>query len=131
MADAVDVHPAKLVTVYMYVPEDRPDIVVLVPVPAIAPGLITQFPEGKLFNITLPVATSQVGCVMLPTVKIAGVSGCVLITTFAVGKEIQPSVFVTVKEYVPATRPDNIISVVDPEIDPGLRDQIPGGKPLN
>ena len=36
-------------------------MVVVVPVPAMAPGLIVQLPDGKPFNITLPVATAHVG----------------------------------------------------------------------
>jgi len=57
------------------VPADIPVIVLLDPVPAIAPGLIVQFPAGSPFNTTLPVATAQVGCVMVPTVGAAGVTG--------------------------------------------------------
>ena len=72
-------------------------MVVLVPVPAIAPGLITQFPVGKPVNTTLPVATEQVGCVIVPTVGAAGVAGCALITTSVDAKEIHPAAFVTVK----------------------------------
>lgn len=48
-------------------------MVLLVPVPAMAPGLIIQFPNGKSDNITLPVATEQVGCVIIPTVGADGV----------------------------------------------------------
>jgi len=44
-------------------------------VPDIAPGLIVQFPEGKSFKTTLPVATEQVGCVMIPIVGADGVIG--------------------------------------------------------
>ena len=58
---AADVHPKSLVTVYEYVPDAKPEIVLAEPVPAIAPGLIVQFPEGRLFKITLPLATVQVG----------------------------------------------------------------------
>jgi hypothetical protein len=36
-------------------------IIVLAPVPVIAPGLIVQLPAGKSFNNMLPVATVQVG----------------------------------------------------------------------
>lgn len=60
-ADATDVHPAAFVTVKLYVPAIRFDKVLLVPVPAIAPGFIVQFPEGKPFTTTLPVAIAQVG----------------------------------------------------------------------
>jgi len=55
-ADARDIHPASLVTVKLWVPGVRFEMVVLVPVPAIAPGLIIHTPvAGRPFNITLPV----------------------------------------------------------------------------
>ena len=69
----------------------------LIPVPAIAPGLIVQFPAGKPFKITLPKATEQVGCVIVPKIGADGVAGCALITIFADGKEVHPTAFVTVK----------------------------------
>jgi len=65
-------------------------------VPAIAPGLIVQFPAGKPFKITLPVATEQVGCVIAPTAGVDGVPGFAIITTFADAKEIHPTELVTV-----------------------------------
>ena len=46
------------------------------PVPAIAPGLMVQFPAGKPLNSTLPVATAQVGWVIVPTAGAAGAQGC-------------------------------------------------------
>lgn len=52
-----------------------PEIVLLAPEPAIDPGLITQFPDGSPFKTTLPVATEQVGCVIVPTVGAEGVTG--------------------------------------------------------
>jgi hypothetical protein len=61
LADAGEVHPAALVTVKLYVPVARPEIVVVVPVPATAPGLIVQFPAGNPLNITLPVVRAHVG----------------------------------------------------------------------
>ena len=60
------------------------------------PGLMVQFPDGKPLNTTLPVATAQVGWVIVPTVGAAGVAGCALITTFADATEIHPTEFVTV-----------------------------------
>jgi hypothetical protein len=75
LADAEEVHPVAFVTVYVFVPAVRPLIVVLAPVPFIAPGLIVQFPEGKPFRTTLPVASEQVGCVMVPTTGADGVAG--------------------------------------------------------
>ena len=50
-------------------------MVLLRPEPAIAPGLIVQFPDGKPVKSTLPVATVQVGCVIVPAVGTAGVAG--------------------------------------------------------
>jgi hypothetical protein len=57
------------------VPVANPEIVWLEPDPDIEPGLIVQFPDGKPFNITLPVATEHVGCVIVPTVGAGGVAG--------------------------------------------------------
>lgn len=92
LADAKEVHP--WVTVKLYVPADKPDIVVLRPVPAIDPGLIVQLPDGKPLNTTLPVATEQVGCVIVPTIGVEGVAA--IITTFADASEVHPTEFVTV-----------------------------------
>ena len=66
MADATEIHPRLLVTVKVYVPAAIPDIVVVVPVPAVVvpPGFLVkvQVPEaGKPLNATLPVAMVQVG----------------------------------------------------------------------
>lgn len=94
-AEATEVHPTEFVTVKLYVPATRLVTVLLVPVPAMAPGLIVQFPEGKPFNTTLPVATAQVGCVIIPTAGAEGVTGCVFITKFAEGNDVHP--WVTVK----------------------------------
>jgi len=47
----------------------------LEPVPAIAPGFSIQFPEGNPFKTALPVASVQVGCVIVPTVGAEGVVG--------------------------------------------------------
>ena len=52
---------------------------------------------GSPFITTLPVGRSQVGCVIVPGTGGVGVAGCVLIVTLCEGREIQPSVFVTVK----------------------------------
>ena len=64
--------------------------------PAIAPGLMIQFPAGKPFNTTLPVATKQVGCVTMPTIGAIGVPGCEMITTLADAEEVHPNEFFTV-----------------------------------
>ena len=52
--------------------------------------------EGKLFSITLPVATLHVGCVILPTMGAVGVSGWALITRFAETGDEHVEAFVTV-----------------------------------
>lgn len=129
--DAGDVHPEEFVTVKLYVLAAKPDIVVLVVDPAIAPGLIVQLPEGKLLKTTLPVASTQVGCVIVPTTGAVGVAGCVLITTFADAGEIHPAAFVTVKLYVFADKPDIVVLEPDPATPPGFIVQLPEGRPLN
>ena len=75
-------------------------MVVDVVFPAIAPGLIIQFPAGKLFNTTDPIDTAQVGCVMVPTVGGAGVGGCVFTVMF-VTAEMHPLVFCAVSVCAP------------------------------
>jgi hypothetical protein len=91
----------------LYVPAAKPDMVVLAVEPAIAPGLIIQFPAGKPLNTTLPVATVQVGCMMMPANGAVGVAGCGLIVTI-VPEEIKPSEFFAVTVYVPAATEENI-----------------------
>lgn len=103
----------------------------LVPIPTVGPGFIVQAPEGSPLSTTLPVATVQVGCVIVPTTGTAGVTGCALITTFADAGEIHPKALVTVKVRVPAARPDIVVLVPDPAMDPGFMVQLPVGKPLN
>ena len=70
--DEAERQPSELVTVKYQVPLVSPEIVVVVPLPlvVIAPGLRVnvQVPlEGRPPRITLPVATLQLGCVMVPT----------------------------------------------------------------
>jgi hypothetical protein len=95
--EAAEVHPAALVTVKVRVPAASPEIVILDPVPVIAPGLMVQFPVGKPLSSTLPVEMAQVVCVIMPIVGADGDAGCALITTFAVATEVQPIELVTVK----------------------------------
>ena len=47
-------------------------MVVLVPVPLIAPGLMVHVPVGRPLKITLPVAVEQVGWLMVPVVGAEG-----------------------------------------------------------
>jgi hypothetical protein len=88
--DASEVHPSAPVTVKPYVPVANPEIVALAVLPAIAPGLIVQFPAGRPFKTTLPVATAQVGCVTTPTVGAPGVTGCAITTALPEAGEVQP-----------------------------------------
>ena len=70
-------------------------MVVPVPVPLIAPGLIVHVPVGKPPKITLPVAVEQVGWVMVPTDGAEGEPGAALITTPADEAELHPEASVT------------------------------------
>jgi hypothetical protein len=57
------------------VPVASPAMFLVEPEPAIAPGLITQLPEGSPVRVTLPVTTVQVGCIIVPNAGAAGVKG--------------------------------------------------------
>lgn len=94
-----------------------------------APGLITQFPAGSPFNTIPPVATVQVGWVIVPAVGAEGVTGCALIITLVDGNEVQPTAFVTVNTYVPAAIPEIVLLAPVPVTAPGLIVQVPAGKP--
>jgi len=131
LAVAEEVHPTAFVTLKLYVPEIKPDMVLLDPVPFIAPGLIVQFPDGKPLSTTIPVETVHVGCVIVPTIGTAGVTGWALITTLADARDVHPIEFVTVKLRVPAARPDMVVLAPVPAIAPGLIVQLPVGNPLN
>jgi len=131
LAVAGDMQPNEFVTVKAYVPAAIPDMILLAPVPTIAPGLIIQFPAGKPFNTTLPVDIAQVGCVIAPKVGAKGVGGWLSIITFIDANEIQPTPLLTVKVYVPVAKPDIVVLVPDPEIAPGLIVQLPAGNPVN
>ena len=97
LADGAEGQPTEFVTIKLYVPGPKLGIVVLVPVPVIEPGLIVQVPDpGRPFNITLPVATTQVGCVIVPTEGAAGVAGCASMTTFPDDPETHPDELATV-----------------------------------
>ena len=76
-AEACDIHPASLVTLKLYVPGARFEIVVVVPVPATDPGLIIHVPvAGRPFNSTLPVvAIQEEGWVIVPIIGAVGAAG--------------------------------------------------------
>jgi hypothetical protein len=67
-------------------------IVVLAPVPVIAPGLIVHVPvAGSPFNTTLPVvAVHEEGCMMVPISGAVGAIGGSFITTSAEAWDIHP-----------------------------------------
>jgi hypothetical protein len=79
------------------VPGARFAIVVVAPVPAIAPGLIVHVPvAGRPFNTTLPVdAAHEAGWVIVPIIGADGATGALLITTVADASEIHPASLVT------------------------------------
>jgi hypothetical protein len=79
--------------------------------------------------ITLPVATAQVGWVIVPTVGAVGIDGCGLITTLPDAGEVHPEASVTVKVYVPAVSGDIVVLLPEPATAPGLIVQFPAGKP--
>ena len=70
------------------------------PVVVVPPGDLVrvQVPvAGNPDKTTLPVATLQVGWVIVPTIGVSGVDACVLMTTLADAGEIHPEALVTVK----------------------------------
>jgi hypothetical protein len=92
--------------------------------------LIVQFPDGRPESTTLPVATEQVGWVIVPTTGLDGGAGAALITAFADAGEVHPTELVTVKLYVAAASPEIVVLVVLPVIPPGFIVQLPAGSPL-
>ena len=71
-------------------------MVLLAVFPAIAPGLMVQFPKGNPESTTLPVASAQVDCVIRPTKGAVGVAGWMLMTTSADATEVHPASLVIV-----------------------------------
>ena len=68
----------------------------LVPVPAIAPGLIVHVPAGRPSNTTLPVGFAhEDGWVIDPIIGADGATGAEFITTVADAIDIHPSWLVT------------------------------------
>ena len=126
---AAEAQPSAFVTVNVYVVDSgRSEIVVLVPVPDVvtASGYLVRVhvPEpGNPLRITLPVATAQSGCVIVPTIGTEGVTGCVFISILPVEDEVHPSVFVTVNEYVFGLSPVIVVELPVPEyvVPPGVR----------
>ena len=121
LAEGAEIHPSALVTVKVYVPAGIPETVVLVPVPVVvtAPGerVSVHVPEeGKPLSTTLPVATSHVGWVMVPTEGAEGVGGCAGIITLPESEEIQPASFVTVKLWVPVGIPETVALLPEPVV---------------
>jgi hypothetical protein len=78
----------------------------------------------------VPVATVQVGCVIV-TVAAAGGAGCAFMTTFAEEGEVHPAELVTVKLYVPEGSAEMVVLAPVPAIPPGLMVQLPAGRPLS
>ena len=72
-------------------------MLVLLPEPAIEPGLITHTPvAGRPFSTTLPVGElHEAGCVMVPTAGAVGAAGAGLITISWVACETHPAALVT------------------------------------
>jgi hypothetical protein len=67
-----EVQDNEFVTVKLNMPDGNPVIVVLVPEPVTAPGLIVQLSEGKPLKTTLPEGTPHVGWVIVPIIGAAG-----------------------------------------------------------
>ena len=61
LPEVAEMQPSELVSVNVRVPAASPEIVVLLPLPAMLPGLMVQLPDGNPLNTTLPVARAQLG----------------------------------------------------------------------
>jgi hypothetical protein len=96
-ADSSEIQPAWLVTLKLYVPGLRSERVVVVPVPAMEPGLRIHTPDaGRPVRTTLPVVSAHdAGWVMVPATGAVGAVGAAFITTSADGSDIQPASLVT------------------------------------
>ena len=132
--DATDIQPAAAVTVKLYVAGTRLEIVVLVPVPLIAPGLIVHVPvAGRPERTTLPVvAVQEAGWVIAPTIGAVGAVGASFIITSDDAFDTQPGSLVTLKVYVPGARLVMVVVVPVPAIAPGLIVHVPvAGRPLS
>lgn len=98
----MEIQPAELVTVNVYVPAARPLIVVDAELPDVVtpPGLrvSVQVPDGKPFNTTEPVASEQDGCVMLTE----GAAGVILGALVPLPATLVHPFTVVVTVYTPA-----------------------------
>jgi hypothetical protein len=131
--EASEVQPDAIVTVKLYVPGTRFEIIVDVPDPEIAPGLIVQTPTaGRPLITTLPVIeVHDDGCVIAPIAGAAGDPGGEMIITSVEGRDIHPASLVILKLYVPGIRLAIIVLVPVPVIAPGLMIQVPvAGNPF-
>ena len=72
-------------------------IVVVEPVPVIAPGLMVHVPvAGRRINSTLPVGSvHEAGWVTVPIIGAGGATGAALMTTVADASDIHPASLVT------------------------------------
>ena len=91
-AEAGETHPEAFVTVKVYVPATSCDIVEVTPDPVVttAPGDLVKVHvpvAGRPLRTTLPVATEQVGWVIVPTVGADGAAAGALMTTFVNANE--------------------------------------------
>jgi hypothetical protein len=121
LADAAEVHPEMLVTLKVkVVAAVSPETVVVVPelVVLIRTGVLTsvQVPlAGNPLSATLPVATAQVGWLMVPTTGAEGVTGCASMATLDDAAEVHPELLVTLKvKVVAAVSPETVVEVPDP-----------------
>jgi len=97
-----------------------PDIVVVVPVPeAVMPEgvlVIVHVPvEGNPDKGTLPVETTQLGCILVPTIGAVGVIGWELIVKLDEATEVHPEELVTLTVYVFAPMPEIVVVGPVPE----------------
>jgi len=109
----------------------------VLPVVVTFPGFLVSVhvPDGNPFSFTEPVATEQVGWVIVLIVGAAGIAGAAFTTTFPVAGEVQPAAFITLNVYVPALSPLMVVDVVLPVVvaAPGFLVivQVPDGNPFN
>lgn len=93
----------------------------LVPVPVVVifPGdrvKVHTPAEGNPLSTTLPVATVQVGTVIVPIWGAVGIAGWGEITRLPEEGDTHPNEFVTVKVYVPGLRFETVVLVPEPVV---------------